>query len=136
MATHSSILTGKIPWTEELGGLQSMGSQSDILSTAQQEYYLYWKKHYELPTVFKIYTLFPKDLQIKKLDKFIVYNFLSFFFIHYTDIFSHQRKQRFFKRIEIDWAFKSGINTFLCSELQTNTKKQLKIVIFTSTFRL
>ena len=27
MATHSSILTWEIPWTEELGGLQSMGSQ-------------------------------------------------------------------------------------------------------------
>ena len=25
MATHSSILAGKIPWTEEPGGLQSMG---------------------------------------------------------------------------------------------------------------
>ena len=28
MATHSSTLAWKIPWTEELGGLQSMGSQS------------------------------------------------------------------------------------------------------------
>ena len=27
MATHCSILTWEIPWTEELGGLQSMGSQ-------------------------------------------------------------------------------------------------------------
>ena len=27
MATHSSILTWEIPWTEELGMLQSMGSQ-------------------------------------------------------------------------------------------------------------
>ena len=27
MATHSSTLTWKIPWTEEPGGLQSMGSQ-------------------------------------------------------------------------------------------------------------
>ena len=28
MATHSSILAWKIPWTEEPGGLQSMGLQS------------------------------------------------------------------------------------------------------------
>ena len=28
MATHSSILAWVIPWTEEPGGLQSMGSQS------------------------------------------------------------------------------------------------------------
>ena len=27
MANHSSILAWKIPWTEERGGLQSMGSQ-------------------------------------------------------------------------------------------------------------
>ena len=29
MATHSSILSWKIPWTEEPGGLQSTGLQSD-----------------------------------------------------------------------------------------------------------
>ena len=28
MATHSSILAWIIPWTEEPGGLQSMGSQT------------------------------------------------------------------------------------------------------------
>ena len=27
MATHSSVLAWEIPWTEEPGGLQSMGSQ-------------------------------------------------------------------------------------------------------------
>ena len=27
MAIHSSILSWKIPWTEEPGGLQSLGSQ-------------------------------------------------------------------------------------------------------------
>ena len=31
MATHSSIVAGRIPWTEEPGGRQSTGSQeSDI----------------------------------------------------------------------------------------------------------
>ena len=28
MATHSSILARRIPWTEEPGGLQTIGSQS------------------------------------------------------------------------------------------------------------
>ena len=28
MATHSSILAWRIPWTEKPGGLQSIGSQS------------------------------------------------------------------------------------------------------------
>ena len=27
MATHPSVLAWRIPWTEEIGGLQSMGSQ-------------------------------------------------------------------------------------------------------------
>ena len=29
MATHASILGWRIPWTEEPGGLQSMGCQKD-----------------------------------------------------------------------------------------------------------
>ena len=39
MATHSSILAWEIPWTEEPGGLQSMGQQqsrarlSDLTTT-------------------------------------------------------------------------------------------------------
>ena len=38
MATHSSILGWEIPWTEVLGGLQSMESQSQTLqSTAHTQ---------------------------------------------------------------------------------------------------
>ena len=39
MATHSSILSWKIPWTEESGGLQSTGSQrvGHDLATKQQQ---------------------------------------------------------------------------------------------------
>ena len=40
MATHSSILSWKIPWTEESGGLQSMGSQRvghDLAPKQQQQ---------------------------------------------------------------------------------------------------
>ena len=32
MATHSSILACRIPWTEEPGGLQSMGSQGSDMA--------------------------------------------------------------------------------------------------------
>jgi len=40
MATHSSILAWEIPWTEEPGGLQYMGSQRDgrDLATKQQKH--------------------------------------------------------------------------------------------------
>ena len=38
MATHSSTLAWKIPWMEEPGGLQSMGSQeSDTTEATQQQ---------------------------------------------------------------------------------------------------
>ena len=41
MATHSSILAWKIPWTEEHGGLWSMGRQSqDTTDTHSQERWL------------------------------------------------------------------------------------------------
>ena len=39
MATHSSILAWKIPWTEEPGGLQSIRSQRvghDLVTKQQQ----------------------------------------------------------------------------------------------------
>ena len=32
MVTHSSILARKIPWTEELGRLQPMGSQESYMT--------------------------------------------------------------------------------------------------------
>ena len=35
MATHSSILAWRIPWTEEPGGLQSVGSQSQAQLSTQ-----------------------------------------------------------------------------------------------------
>ena len=42
MAIHSSILAWRIPWTEEPGGLQSMGSQeSDTTEWLSLHYYYY-----------------------------------------------------------------------------------------------
>ena len=40
MTTHSSILAWEVPWREEPGGLQSMGSQrvQRDLATKQQQY--------------------------------------------------------------------------------------------------
>ena len=36
MATHASILAWRIPWTEELGELQSMGSQRDSTKVTER----------------------------------------------------------------------------------------------------
>ena len=47
MATHSSVLTWRIPWTEEPGGLRSIGSQrvghdeSDLACVHSFTHYLY-----------------------------------------------------------------------------------------------
>ena len=38
MATHSSILSGKIPWTEEPGGLQPMGESDTTEDTHNCKY--------------------------------------------------------------------------------------------------
>ena len=44
MATHSSILAWRIPWTEELGGLQSMDhKESD--TTEQLHFHFHSKNH-------------------------------------------------------------------------------------------
>ena len=44
MATHSSILAWRIPWTEEPGGLQSMGSQSTMTGVTSHTHSLLDKK--------------------------------------------------------------------------------------------
>ena len=38
IATHSNILAWTIPWTEEPGGLQSMGSQKQLTTEQQREF--------------------------------------------------------------------------------------------------
>ena len=49
MATHSGTLAWKIPWTEEPGGLQSVGSHrvthdgSDIAAAAAAGWAVFWK---------------------------------------------------------------------------------------------
>ena len=56
MATHSSILVQKIPWTEEPGWLQFMGSQSvrhswqteDTVIYQETEIIVIYKKVYEM----------------------------------------------------------------------------------------
>ena len=41
MATHSSILACRIPWTEELGGLWSIGHKNlDMTEVTQQQQYI------------------------------------------------------------------------------------------------
>ena len=55
MATHSSVLVWEIPWTEEPGGLESVGSErvTHDLATehthAQDMYQIQMKKNLKVP---------------------------------------------------------------------------------------
>ena len=45
MATHSSNLAWRIPWTEEPGGLQSMGLQKSQTQLSNQSAFIYMYIH-------------------------------------------------------------------------------------------
>ena len=47
MATHSSIPAWRIPWTEEPGELQSMGSQSQTQLSNQNFSFSFFKEYFE-----------------------------------------------------------------------------------------
>ena len=52
MATHSSTLAWKIPWTEEPGGLQSMGSQSQTRLSDFTITFVHWRTKWQPTPVF------------------------------------------------------------------------------------
>ena len=55
MATHSSILAWKIPWTEEPGGLQSMGSlrvRHDWMTSLSLFTFMNWRRKWQPTPVF------------------------------------------------------------------------------------
>ena len=55
MAPHSSILAWKIPWTEEPGGLQSMGSlrvRHDWVTSLSLYTFMHWRRQWHPTPVF------------------------------------------------------------------------------------
>ena len=55
MAPHSSTLAWKIPWTEEPGGLQSMGSlrvRHDRATSLSLLTFIYWRRKWKPTPVF------------------------------------------------------------------------------------
>ena len=61
MATHSSILAWEIPWTEEPGGLQSMGSQEP---TRLSDYHRQAGKKRKYLELTLLYSLFYLNLSL------------------------------------------------------------------------
>ena len=56
MATHSSTLARTTLWTEEPGGLQSMGSQESQLRLSDFTFTLNWERNTEISSSFFIYS--------------------------------------------------------------------------------
>ena len=55
MATHSSILAWKIPWTEEPGRLQSMGSlrvRHNCVTSLSLFTFMHWRRKWQPTPVF------------------------------------------------------------------------------------
>ena len=55
MAPHSSTLAWKIPWTEEPGGLQSMGSlrvRHDLATSLSLFTFMHWRRKWQPTPVF------------------------------------------------------------------------------------
>ena len=55
MAPHSSTLAWKIPWTEEPGGLQTMGSRRvghDWVTSLSLFPFMHWRRKWQLTPVF------------------------------------------------------------------------------------
>ena len=65
MATHSSTLAWKIPWTEEPGGLQSMGSlrvRHDWVTSLSLFTFLHWRRKWQSTNPLQCFCLKnPKD---------------------------------------------------------------------------
>jgi len=108
MATHSSILSERTPWTEEPGRLQSMGSQRvghDLVTEQQQQSVDDQYKFYICEDVYKvsltvIYTFSCREPIFFCLDTFTVYVYI---YTHtHTHIYIYTRQ-----------TFGPSINTFL-----------------------
>ena len=69
MATYSSVLAWEIPWTEEPGGLQSMGKRHKHSSASknQQQRYEKWIKHWLMSsTESNIWVSLPRKQKVKQ----------------------------------------------------------------------
>ena len=85
MATHSRVLAWRIPWTEEPGGLQSMGSQKSQT----------WLSNYQRPTTrqvfehaFDLEAFFPSLQRKNRAQK--TQSYLALLFFNLVNIYQHR----------------------------------------------
>ena len=112
MATHSSILSERTPWTEEPGRLQSMGSQRvghDLATEQQQQSVDDQYKFYICEDVYKIsltviYTFSCREPIFFCLDTFTVYMYThTHIYIHQPSISAAWRSNRKARKWMKNW---------------------------------
>ena len=72
MATHSSILAWRAPWTEKPGGLQSTGSQESDMT-----------KPPTTTGIFKDLFLFSIYMSVSLVDSFSLFNYYSLILVQH-----------------------------------------------------
>ena len=72
MATHSSILAWRAPWTEKPGGLQSTGSQESDMTKPQTT-----------TGIFKDLFLFSIYMSVSLVDSFSLFNYYSLILVQH-----------------------------------------------------
>ena len=74
MATHSSILAWRIPWTEELGGLQSTGRQESDTTEQLHFHFLISQKSVGDHLIWKenVFTGLNKNIESENVSHSVV----------------------------------------------------------------
>ena len=69
MASHSNTLAWRIPWTEELGGLLSMGSQRirHHLATVQKQHVFFGEMSVQLLGPFFDWVIYFSGIELQEL---------------------------------------------------------------------
>ena len=67
MATHSSILAWKIPWTEEPGRLQSMGSQKSRTQLSDFTYLLTYSEGRASQVALVVKNCLPMQVEVRNV---------------------------------------------------------------------
>ena len=88
MATHSNVLAWEIPWTEDPGGLHSMGSQRVRHNLATEHTRALFKY---LSSFSLSFSQWPCHLQIQRWDKIWTVSYFYRWFHHLTCICTHSQ---------------------------------------------
>ena len=98
MATHSSILAWRIPWTEELDGLQSTGRKEPD-TTERLHFHFQWLYNIQLKTSREVLFLPPSDAYVRSF-LYLLYTLIKFY---YTKALSNRASS-----LASDWILLQG----------------------------